>query len=124
MTEIKKKDVETKETSVESKKEAVPKEAKEPKKEKEQKVKPQPKKEEKVYTIPLKDAIYVPRKKRLKKALVTMKAYFKQHLKSEDVKISAKLNDALWARGIEKPPKRIKVKVTEEEGLFTADLVE
>lgn len=78
----------------------------------------------KVYTIPLRDAFSAPKKKRASKAVLVIKKYLKRHVKSDDVKISAKLNEALWSRGIEKPPRSIKVKVAEEEGVLTADTVE
>ncbi|MFH1789354.1 MAG: 50S ribosomal protein L31e [Candidatus Altiarchaeota archaeon] len=79
--------------------------------------------EAKVYTIPLRDAFNFPRKKRTEKAVKIVAAYLKRHLKSVNVKLSAKLNEALWARGIEKPPRKIRVKVTEEEGVYTADVL-
>ena len=93
-------------------------------KEKKKGVKEKKEPEVKVYTIPLREAFLIPRKKRVKKALVIVRKYLTQHLKSESVKISKALNEALWVRGIEKPPRKIRVKVSEEEGIYTADVVE
>lgn len=80
--------------------------------------------EAKIYTIPLRDAFSAPRKKRTRKAVKIVSAYLKRHLKTEDVKISGKLNETLWVRGIEKPPRKIRVKVTGEDGIYTADTIE
>lgn len=79
--------------------------------------------EPKIMTIPLRDAFTAPRKKRARKAVSIVKRYLLRHLKDDDIKISAKLNEALWARGIEKPPRKIRVKVTEEEGIRQADVL-
>jgi large subunit ribosomal protein L31e len=92
--------------------------------EKKKEVKDKKEPEAKIYTIPLGDAFNVPRKKRVKKALHVLRKYFKKHLRTDSVRISKSLNEALWMRGIEKPPRRIKVKVTEEEGVYTAEALE
>lgn len=90
-----------------------------------EKKKTEEKKEEaKIYTIPLRDAFSAPRKKRTRKAVKIVSAYLKRHLKTEDVKISGKLNETLWVRGIEKPPRKIRVKVSDIDGVLTADTLE
>ncbi len=68
----------------------------------------------KLYTIPLREAFNVPKSRRASKAISVVKAFLKQHTKS-DVKLSAPVNEAIWARGIKKPPRRIRVKVTKKE---------
>ncbi|MGC8962294.1 MAG: hypothetical protein ACP5K1_07655 [Candidatus Bathyarchaeia archaeon] len=41
-------------------------------------------------------------------------------MKAEEVKVSNEVNEALWSRGIEKPPRKITVKlVKDEEGNVT-----
>ncbi|RLE99003.1 MAG: 50S ribosomal protein L31e [Thermoprotei archaeon] len=71
---------------------------------------------ERVYTIPLRDAYTAPRKKRAKVAVRIVREFIKRHMKVEVVKISPELNEIIWSRSAEKPPRRVKVraKVIEE----------
>jgi len=80
--------------------------------------------DEKVYTIPLRDAFYSSRTKRTKKAVNIIRNFLKRHTKVEDIKIDKSLNEAIWKRGIKKPPRRIKVKVVKEDEKTTAYLAE
>jgi len=67
---------------------------------------------ERVYTIPLRDVKKAPRWKRSKKAVDEVRSYLARHMKTsvKDVKIAGDLNEAIWARGAQKPPTRIRVK--------------
>jgi len=67
---------------------------------------------ERVYTIPLMEVKTAPRWKRSKRAVYEVRRYLARHMKTsiEDVKISGDLNEALWARGGQKPPAKIRVK--------------
>ena len=69
-------------------------------------------KEGRIYTIPLRKAFNVPSRKRAKKAMKIVKEFISRHEKIplENIKISNKLNEKIWARGIQKPPRRVKVK--------------
>jgi large subunit ribosomal protein L31e len=69
-----------------------------------------------VYTIPLGDAFHVPRTKRAKKAIKIVKDFLFQHTKAIDIKVDKKVNEEIWKSGIQKPPRRIKVRVSKEEG--------
>ena len=80
--------------------------------------------DEKLYTIPLRDAFSSPRTKRTKKAVNVVRNYLKKHTKVDDVKIDTSLNEFLWEKGIRKPPRRVKVRVVEEDGMLVAYLVE
>jgi len=78
---------------------------------------------ERVYTIPLrKEWLKSPRAKRGKKAINTIKVFLSRHMHSDNIKISKKLNESVWKRGIKKPPAKIKVMVKESEGVVTASL--
>lgn len=79
---------------------------------------------ERVYTIPLREAFNAPRTKRANKAVRIVKEFLTRHTKASNVKLDSSVNDALWKRSREKPPRRIKIKVTMEEGTATASLVE
>jgi large subunit ribosomal protein L31e len=50
-----------------------------------------------------------------------------RHMKAgpEDIWIDARVNEAVWARGIQKPPNKIRVKVIKfEDGLVEVSLPE
>jgi len=76
-----------------------------------------------LYTIPLRDAFNVPRKRRARKAVKIVKEFLARHTKSE-VKFDASLNEMMWSRGIEKPPRRVRIKVVEKKGVKIAKLAE
>jgi large subunit ribosomal protein L31e len=67
---------------------------------------------ERVYTIPLREVKKAPRWKRSKKAVDEVRKYLAKHMKTpvDEVKIGAGLNEAIWARGAQKPPARVRVK--------------
>lgn len=74
-----------------------------------------------VYTIPLSEAWLSPRKHRAKRAINMIKEFAVRHMKAEDatkVKIDEKVNEVIWERGIEKPPRRITVKMEKDEDGF------
>jgi large subunit ribosomal protein L31e len=78
--------------------------------------------EEKVLTIPLGKCWDLPRTKRVPGAIKVIRRFVKRHMKAreEDVWIDPRVNEYLWSRGIQKPPRRIKVKVIK----FEDELVE
>jgi len=91
--------------------------------------------EEKFYTIPLGKAWISPRKKRAPKAMRIIKGFVEKHMKirteaegeeeAELLVISNEVNEKIWSRGIEKPPRKIKVRaVKDKEGVITVHLAE
>ncbi|MGM5481116.1 MAG: 50S ribosomal protein L31e [Nanobdellota archaeon] len=76
------------------------------------------------YTIPLrKRFVDVPRYKRAKRAVKTVRAFLERHMKSDDVKIGPKLNEKLWVHGIKNPPARVTVTATKDkDGVVKAEL--
>jgi large subunit ribosomal protein L31e len=74
--------------------------------------------EEKIYTIPLRHVwVVTPRGKRAPRAVRDVRDFVAHHMKAEEVAISNEVNAALWARSINKPPRRIKVRaVKDKEG--------
>ena len=85
---------------------------------------------EREYTIPLRKSLNkVPRYKKANKAVRTIKEFLARHMKVADrdlkkVKIERYLNEFIWARGIRKPPVKVKVKVTMEGDIVKAELSE
>ena len=77
--------------------------------------------EERVYTVPL--WIKLRRTRgltRAKKAAKFLREFVAKHMKNPNVKISTKVNEQIWARGIRNPPRRITVRVvrTKEEEIW------
>ncbi len=70
---------------------------------------------EREYVIPLKRVYFLQRTKRAPRAIRFIKSFVKRHVKAEKVIISNKLNEYIWSRGIEKPPRRVKVRVIKTE---------
>jgi len=64
---------------------------------------------ERIYTVPLRDAYEASRKRRAKKAINILRKFAQRHMKAEDVRISEGVNQLIWSRGAEKPPKKITV---------------
>jgi len=118
--------------------EVAPEEKEEEKKEKREK-KPEEEEivEERIYTIPLRRAWISPRKKRVPRAVRMIRSFIQRHMKVEigtksgeeeeegRLVISNELNEKLWTRGIEKPPRNIRVRaVKDKEGTVTLYLAE
>jgi large subunit ribosomal protein L31e len=92
--------------------------------------------EEKTYTIPLGKALIQPPRKRAPRAIHMIRAYVVKHMKipsraeEEDeepptLRITQEVNERIWTRGIEKPPRKIRVKATKDkEGNVTVHLAE
>jgi len=91
--------------------------------------------EERFYTIPLRKAWIYPRKKRAPKAMRIVKSFVRKHMKlrtevegeeeAEKLVISDEVNEKIWGRGIEKPPRKIRVRaVKDKEGVITVHLAE
>jgi large subunit ribosomal protein L31e len=84
------------------------------------------KKDEKIFTIPFRKVFESRRMIRAKKAAHFVRSFLARHMKvdEEKVNIGAGINRAIWARGIQKPPRRVKVHVLKnEEGAVFAELV-
>ena len=72
---------------------------------------------ERIYTINLRRTREVSRTKRAPYAVRLIRKFVARHLHVDpsQVKISNELNEAIWARSIEKPPRRVKVRVVKYE---------
>jgi large subunit ribosomal protein L31e len=137
------KNAEKEKTVTEEAEEVAPAEE-QPAEEKEEKAKPKKKKEEeeiveeRTYTIPLSRAMVRPPKKRAPRAMQLLKAFIKKHMKLEmkvseeeeaeelpQLIISKEVNEKIWDRGIEKPPRKIRVRAAKDkDGNVTVYLAE
>src|SRR4030042_374020 len=128
---------EIEEAPVEAEEEAEEKEEEKPAKKK-KKGKEEEIVEERVYTIPLGKASIRPPKKRAPRAIQLIRAFITKHMKLEirleeeeeegelpKLIISQEVNEKIWDRGIEKPPKKIRVRAAKDsDGNVTVYLAE
>ena len=93
--------------------------------------------EERTYTIPLGKALVRPPKKRAPRAMSMIRTFITKHMKltadvdEEEMKelpvlvIRNEVNEKVWSRGIEKPPRKIRVRATkDQDGNVTVYLAE
>jgi large subunit ribosomal protein L31e len=94
--------------------------------------------EEKTYTIPLAKATVRPPKKRAPRAIQLIREFVTKHMKIEmkvaeeeeegelpKLIISKEVNERIWDRGIEKPPRKIRVRAAKDsDGNVTVYLAE
>jgi len=79
---------------------------------------------ERLYTIPLRITLKVPRWRRAARAVRFVRAFIARHMKSENVKIDPKVSEFIWSRGAKKPPRRVKVKAIKyKDGIVKVELV-
>lgn len=71
--------------------------------------------EEKTIVIPLWKAHKTGSYRRTKKAVSVLREEVSKVVKDGNFVIDNKLNEQIWAKGIKKPPRRIKVKIKKEE---------
>ena len=70
---------------------------------------------ERLYTVPLrKEFLKAPRVKRANRAVKTIQTFLRKHMKTEEVRVSQKVNETIWVRGIHHPPSKIKLKARRE----------
>ncbi len=81
--------------------------------------------EEKILNIPLRRAKNDPASKRASIAMREIREYVSRNMKVplEDVWIDTSTNEAVWKRGIKKPPSNIKVKIIKfEDGIVEVSI--
>jgi large subunit ribosomal protein L31e len=70
---------------------------------------------ERIYTIPLGDAYLRVRNKRAKRAIAFVRAFALRHMKASEVGISQGTNSLVFRDGMQKPPRRIKVRIVKAD---------
>lgn len=79
--------------------------------------------DERIYVVPLAKARHGPRNKYAKKAIRYLREYMMRHFKPESLVISQEVNEKIWERGIQKPPRKLKVRCTKNvDGLVVVYL--
>jgi large subunit ribosomal protein L31e len=91
---------------------------------------------ERVFTIPLTVTRQVPKTKRAPRAVKEIKEYVRRHMmekvseedeekEEKEVWLDYRLNELIWSRGIENPPRKVRVKAIRfEDGLIEVSLPE
>ncbi|WP_457555583.1 50S ribosomal protein L31e [Candidatus Pyrohabitans sp.] len=70
---------------------------------------------ERVYTVRFHKIKRTPRTKRAAKAVRYLRRFIARHMKSERVRIDEGLNQALWRRGIQKIPSKLRVRAEKQD---------
>ncbi|NHJ12079.1 MAG: 50S ribosomal protein L31e [Candidatus Thorarchaeota archaeon] len=69
--------------------------------------------DERIYTVPLRKAYWTgSRLKRSNRAVRILREFVERHMKPEEIVIQSEVNERIWARGIQKPPRRIRIRAT------------
>ncbi|MEW6035379.1 MAG: 50S ribosomal protein L31e, partial [Candidatus Micrarchaeota archaeon] len=81
---------------------------------------------ERIYTVPLGEAYEAVRRKRTPRAVKILREFIGRHMKAdgERIVLSQALNTHLWVRSIQKPPRRVKVRLIKDEGFVRAYLAD
>jgi len=79
--------------------------------------------EEKVFTIPLREAFELERNKRARNASKIVRDFLIRHMKTENIKIGKSINESIWKRGISKPPRKVRIHVIKEENVVYSELL-
>lgn len=69
--------------------------------------------DERIYTVPLRMAYWTgSRPHRANRTVRILKQFIERHMKPEELLIQPEVNDKIWARGIQKPPRRLRIRAT------------
>jgi large subunit ribosomal protein L31e len=69
--------------------------------------------DERIYTVPLRKAYWTgSRLRRSNRAVRILREFVERHMKPEELLIQPEVNDRIWSRGIQKPPRRIRIRAT------------
>jgi large subunit ribosomal protein L31e len=82
--------------------------------------------DERIYTVPLRKAYWTgSRLKRANRSVRILQKFVERHMKPEMILIQPEVNEKIWERGIQKPPRRIRIRATKnDENLVRVYLAE
>ncbi|MFP3872148.1 MAG: 50S ribosomal protein L31e [Candidatus Natronoplasma sp.] len=81
--------------------------------------------EERIMNIPLREVKKSPSSKRASRAMQIVRKHVANHMNvpQQDVWIDSSTNEAIWSKGIKKPPSKIKVKAIKfEDGIVEVSI--
>ncbi|MDD9826613.1 MAG: 50S ribosomal protein L31e [Thaumarchaeota archaeon] len=70
---------------------------------------------ERVYTIPLGKVLLSPDNRRSMRAINMIREFARKHMKVQEIKIDQALSHEIWARGIRRPPRKVRVRMSKTE---------
>ena len=80
---------------------------------------------ERIYTVPLGKAWISQKYRRAEKAMMVLKDFTERHMKPNEIIIDPSVHEAIWARGIKNPPRKLRVKMTKDsDGVVTVTMAE
>jgi large subunit ribosomal protein L31e len=69
--------------------------------------------DERIYTVPLRKAYWTgSRLRRANRSVRILKEFVERHMKPEELLIQPEVNEQIWARGMQKPPRRVRIRAT------------
>jgi large subunit ribosomal protein L31e len=75
------------------------------------------------YVVPLGVAFEAPAYRRSKVAIRIIREFATRHMKATEVSIAEEVNEQIWARGIKRPPRRIRLDMErDEDGIVSVKL--
>ncbi|MFX0107094.1 MAG: 50S ribosomal protein L31e [Candidatus Hodarchaeota archaeon] len=82
--------------------------------------------DERIYTVPLRKAYWTgSRLRRSNRAVRILREFIERHMKPEELVIQPEVNEKIWSRGIQKPPRRLRIRATKNsENLVRVYLAE
>ena len=67
--------------------------------------------EERIYTVPFYPKLaYSKRTKRAPRAIKILRDFVQRHMKASNIILAPEVNEKIWARSREKPPRRVRVR--------------
>ncbi len=69
--------------------------------------------DERIYTVPLRKAYWTgTRLRRSNRSVRILREFVERHMKPEELLIQPEVNERIWAKGIQKPPRRVRIRAT------------
>jgi large subunit ribosomal protein L31e len=69
--------------------------------------------DERIYTVPLRKAYWTgSRLKRANRSVRILRQFVERHMKPEELLIQPEVNEQIWSRGMQKPPRRVRIRAT------------
>ena len=69
--------------------------------------------DERIYTVPLRKAYWTgSRLRRANRSVRILREFVERHMKPEELLIQPEVNEQIWARGMQKPPRRMRIRAT------------
>jgi large subunit ribosomal protein L31e len=69
--------------------------------------------DERIYTVPLRKAYWTgSRLNRANRSVRILREFVERHMKPEELLVQPEVNEMIWARGIQKPPRRLRIRAT------------